>query len=116
MSTIRKLVLYRFFNENDVPKFGCGWRNVIALPGGRKWQTLVDWTTLDVAHLTLKDWGRLRAEPVITRAAPVERAMRARIRLFETYVEAEKRFNPRATKYQMPAAVKEALKLLKGAP
>jgi hypothetical protein len=38
-------------------------RSVIALPRGRKWITLIDWTTLETARMDLAAWDGLNAEP-----------------------------------------------------
>lgn len=70
--------LYRIFNEGEIDAFGAGWRSVIALAPGRKWITLVEWTTLDVTRLSLDQWRRLRPRPA-TGYSP--RRVRAAIRL-----------------------------------
>ena len=55
--------LYRIFNQGEIAGFGDGWRSVIALAPGRKWITVVDWTTLDAARLPLDLWQRLHPRP-----------------------------------------------------
>lgn len=55
--------LYRLFNQGDIPALADGWRSVIALPPGRRWITVIDWTTLETARLELADWHRLKPQP-----------------------------------------------------
>ena len=40
-------ILTRVYNQGDLGNLACGWRSLIALPPGRKWITLLDWTTLE---------------------------------------------------------------------
>lgn len=89
--------LHRFYNENDIHNFGCGWRTVLALPAGRKWITLVDWTTLDLAKVQLSEWARLKPQQVEYRAGRVLAA----IKLRQAYYE------------EKPLAIKEVIKQLK---
>ena len=42
-------MLYRVYNSGEIPSLAHGWRSVIAVPPGRKWLTLIDWTTLETA-------------------------------------------------------------------
>jgi hypothetical protein len=58
-------MLYRIFNEGDFKNLGSGWRTVIALPPGRKWITLVDWTTLDVQDVLVKEWESLQRREIV---------------------------------------------------
>jgi hypothetical protein len=55
--------LYRIFNQGEIANLADGWRSVIALAPGRKWITIVDWTTLDTARLPLDLWQRLHPQP-----------------------------------------------------
>jgi hypothetical protein len=55
--------VYRLFNQGDIPALPDGWRSVIALPPGRKWITIIDWTTLETARLNIATWHRLRPLP-----------------------------------------------------
>jgi len=55
--------LYRVFNEGEIAGFAAGWRSVIALPPGRKWITLIEWTTLATARLPLDLWRCLKPQP-----------------------------------------------------
>lgn len=77
--------LYSIFNEDDIPKFGAGRRSVVALPPGRRWVTIVDWTTLDVARIAIDIWRGLN--PVIVeggyRPRRILAAMRERAAYFE---------------------------------
>jgi hypothetical protein len=79
----RRITLYRFYNETDIPQFGCGWRSVIALPAGRKWIRLIDWSTCDVARVSLADWHSIKPELVQYRAARVLAALKTRLRYCE---------------------------------
>lgn len=106
----RKTTLFRFYNEaveGSLKNLGCGFRTVIALPPGRKWITLVDWTTCDVATISVKDWGRMKAEPVTEYSARIERAMKARIKYKFTTDD--------GTMGKPTGAIKDALKSLQGA-
>lgn len=80
--SIKRVTLHRFYNEHDIPKFGCGVRRVIALAPGRKWVTLVDPFTLDVAHVPLATWQRLRPEETEARRHVVVDAMKNRMQYF----------------------------------
>lgn len=77
--TVNYTTLHRFYNENDIPAFGCGKRSVIALPPGRKYVILIDWTTLDTAKVTLELWKRLKPESFEARTKAVIMAMRERM-------------------------------------
>jgi hypothetical protein len=73
--------LYRIFNQGEIASLADGWRSVIALPPGRKWVTVVDWTTLDTARLPLDLWQRLRPRPASGYSARrVRAAIKARLR------------------------------------
>jgi hypothetical protein len=54
--------LYCIFNQGEIAGLAAGWRSVIALAPGRKWVTVVDWTTLETARLPLDLWPRLRPQ------------------------------------------------------
>ena len=54
--------VYRIFNQGEIASLGKpapakagGWRSVIALAPGRKWITVLDWTTLETARLVAPD-------------------------------------------------------------
>jgi hypothetical protein len=55
-------MLYRVFNQGEIPSLAHGWRSVIALTPGRKWLTLIDWTTLETARIDLAAWARLKPQ------------------------------------------------------
>ena len=76
---MKHAILYRFFNENDIPQFGTGFRTVIALEPGRKWITLVDWTTLDTAKILISQWERLKPQTVQYRLSLVLNTMKERV-------------------------------------
>lgn len=79
--------LYRIFNQGEVPNLGTGWRSVVALTPGRKWITILDWTTLDTARLPLDLWRRLDPRPA-TGYSP--RRIRAAIKSRLRYVSSTK--------------------------
>jgi hypothetical protein len=56
-------MLYRVYNQGEIPSLAHGWRSVIALTPGRKWITLIDWTTLETARLEITVWQRLKPRP-----------------------------------------------------
>jgi hypothetical protein len=70
--------IYRIFNQGEIPSLADGWRSVIALAPGRKWITVLDWTTLDAARLPLDLWQRLgpRRQWAIRRAGYARRSRR----------------------------------------
>jgi hypothetical protein len=55
--------VYRIFNQGDITALADGWRSVIALPPGRKWITVIDWTTLETATLPVSTWQSLNPKP-----------------------------------------------------
>ena len=73
--------IYRIFNQGEIASLADGWRSVIALAPGRKWITVVDWTTLDTARLPLDLWERLHPRPASGYSARrVRAAIKARLR------------------------------------
>ena len=79
---MRRAKLFRFYNEavsGSLKNLGSGFRTVIALPPGRKWITLVEWTTLDTAKILVKDWERMKPEPVEFRLHVIMEAMKQRL-------------------------------------
>jgi len=52
-------VLTRVYNADDLGNLACGWRSLIALPAGRKWITVLDWTTLETARVPLVLWNKI---------------------------------------------------------
>ena len=90
-------MLYRLYNQGDVPSLAHGWRSVVALKPGRKWITLIDWTTLETSRMDMAAWHRLKPQQVSMNPRKVRAVMRRRL------------------KYVTPTqAIKEALSLLKG--
>jgi len=73
--------IYRIFNQGEIGSFADGWRSVIALTPGRKWITVLDWTTLETARLPLDLWRRLQPQPA-TGYSPrrIRAAIKARLR------------------------------------
>ncbi len=87
-------MLYRIYNQGEIPSLAHGWRSVIALTPGRKWITLLDWTTLETARVEIGTWHKLRPQPqdwlnprnvqttmrrrlkYITRTEPIREALR----------------------------------------
>jgi hypothetical protein len=73
--------IYRLFNQGEIASLSDGWRSVIALPPGRKWITVLDWTTLETARLPLDLWQRLDPRPATGYSARrVRAAIKARLR------------------------------------
>lgn len=72
-------MIYRIFNQGEIAQLAHGWRSVIALPPGRKWITLIDWTTLETAKLELSTWQRLKPQPAEYRSNRILAAMRRRL-------------------------------------
>jgi hypothetical protein len=92
-------MLYRVYNQGEIASLAHGWRSIIILTPGRKWVTVIDWTTLETARLDIAAWQRLKPQPH-DRLNPrkVGAAMRRRL------------------KYTAPTqAIREALRLLKEA-
>ena len=56
-------MLYRVYNQGEIATLAHGWRCVVALTPGRKWVTLVDWTTLESTRLEIAAWEKLRPCP-----------------------------------------------------
>lgn len=76
--------LTRVYNIGDLGRLPCGWRSLIPLPPGRKWITLVDWTTLETATVPLTLWQRLpKLETRKFSRRRVQAYMRARCRYVE---------------------------------
>jgi len=55
-------MIYRVYNQGEIPSLAHGWRSVIALTPGRKWVTVIDWTTLETARIEINLWQRLRPQ------------------------------------------------------
>jgi hypothetical protein len=92
--------VYRIFNQGEIPALADGWRSVVALSPGRKWITIIDWTTLETARLDVTSWHRLKPEP---HAAVKLRAVRSVMR--------------RRLKYITPTqAIRDPIRLLGGRP
>jgi hypothetical protein len=56
-------MLYRVYNTGEIASLAHGWRSVIAVRPGRKWVTLIDWTTLETARMEIAAWERLKPQP-----------------------------------------------------
>jgi hypothetical protein len=56
-------MLYRIYNQGEIPTLGHGWRSIIALTPGRKWVTVIDWTTLETARVEIITWQKLKPQP-----------------------------------------------------
>ncbi|HTU90413.1 MAG TPA: hypothetical protein VMF69_10090 [Gemmataceae bacterium] len=56
-------MLYRVYNQGEIPSLAHGWRSIIALTPGRKWITVIDWTTLETARLEIALWVTLTPQP-----------------------------------------------------
>jgi hypothetical protein len=91
-------MLYRVFNQGEIPTLAHGWRSIVALTPGRKWVTVIDWTTLETARIEVAAWGKLKPlEATGLNPRKVRSAMRQRLR----YATATR-------------AIHQALTLLKG--
>ena len=75
--------VYRIYNQGEIARLADGWRSVIALAPGRKWITILDWTTLETARLPLDLWQRLQPVPA---AGYSRRHIRAAIKARLRYV------------------------------
>jgi hypothetical protein len=56
-------MLFRVYNQGEIPLLAHGWRSVLCLTPGRKWVTVIDWTTLETARLEIPAWERLNPQP-----------------------------------------------------
>jgi len=90
--------LYRIFNRGEIAGLAAGWRSVIALKPGRRWVTILDWTTLESTRLRSTSgsvstrspprairrdgcWQRLNPQPATGYSAHrVRAAIKARLR------------------------------------
>jgi hypothetical protein len=73
--------IYRIFNQGEIASLADGWRSVIALAPGRKWITILDWTTLEAARLPLDLWRYLDPRPATGYSARrVRAAINTRLR------------------------------------
>ena len=74
-------MLYRVYNQGEISSLAHGWRSLIALTPGRKWITVVDWTTLETTRLEIAAWERLKPQPDDgLNRRKVRAAMRRRLR------------------------------------
>lgn len=53
---------YKVYNQGELSGLAHGWRSVLALEPGRKWITVIDWSTLEVARVALSVWQGMRPE------------------------------------------------------
>ncbi|HEY7330697.1 MAG TPA: hypothetical protein VH592_23860 [Gemmataceae bacterium] len=93
-------MLYRVYNQGEIPSLAHGWRSVIVLTPGRKWVTVIDWTTLETARIEIVAWQKLKPQ-LHDRLNPrkVRAVMRRRLR------------------YGTPTeAIRQALRLLEETP
>lgn len=63
MKTTDLTPVYRIYNQGEISAMADGWRSVVALAPGRRWITIIDWTTLETARLDVTAWQRLKPEP-----------------------------------------------------
>jgi hypothetical protein len=91
-------MLYRVFNQGEIPSLVHGWRSVILLPPGRKWVTVIDWTTLETGRLEIAAWQSLQ---------PLESTGLNRLKVYAT-------MRRRLQYVSATNAIKQALHLLKG--
>ena len=98
MNSDHQAVIYRIYNQGDIPSLAHGWRSVIAAKPGRKWITLIDWTTLETCRMDIAAWHRLQPQPA---TAINPRKVRIHMRRHLQYVTATQ-------------AIKDAMIMLKG--
>jgi hypothetical protein len=91
--------IYRIFNQGEITGLGAGWRSVIALAPGRKWITVLDWTTLETTRLPLDLWRRLDPRPA---AGYSPRRIRAAIKARLRYVRSTKVIRAAAASLKSP--------------
>jgi hypothetical protein len=73
-------MLYRVYNQGEIAPLAHGWRSLLCLTPGRKWVTVIDWTTLETARLEIAAWQRLKPLPDGTLSRrKVRAAMRRRL-------------------------------------
>ena len=90
-------MLYRVYNQGEIPALAHVWRSLIALTPGRKWVTVIDWTTLETARLEITAWQKLKPQ---SDGSLNRRKVRAAMR--------------RRLKYAAPTeAIREALRLIR---
>ena len=90
-------MFYRVYNQGEIPSLAHGWRSVIVLTPGRKWVTVIDWTTLETTRMEIAAWAKLQPlEAAGLNRRKVYAAMRRRLK----YVTATQ-------------AIKQALRLLR---
>jgi hypothetical protein len=94
--------VYRIYNQGEIARFvgacpgprvralrgprinsGRSWRSVIALAPGRKWITILGWTTLETTRLPLDLWRRQQPRPATGYS---RRRIRAAIKARLSYV------------------------------
>jgi|GEM_PF-6774921 len=74
-------MLYRVYNQGEIPTLAHGWRSIVALTPGRKWVTLIDWTTLETARIEISTWQTLNPlEETGLNRRKVRSAMRQRLK------------------------------------
>lgn len=58
-------MIYNVFNQGEIPHIGHGQRSLLALPPGRKWIVVIDWSNphLEHAKIAIKAWEGLRPTP-----------------------------------------------------
>ena len=91
-------MLYRIYNQGEIRSLAHGWRSVIILTPGRKWVTVIDWTTLETTRMEVAAWAKLQ---------PLEAAGLNRRKVYT----AKRRRRKHVTASQ---AIKQALRLLRG--
>lgn len=74
-------MIYRIFNQGEIPQLATGYRSVIALQPGRKWIKIIDWSTLETANVEIATWARMKpAEETHLKIRKVKSIMKARLR------------------------------------
>jgi hypothetical protein len=68
---------FKIFNNGTLKQLPSGTRNIIALIG-RKWITIIEWSTLDTTKISFKKWESLDKVPTVPCISSIKRIMRAR--------------------------------------
>ena len=67
---------HHVYNTGQLPHIAHGHRSLLVVETGRKWVTLLDWTTLEACKVELAVWERMKPEQRNGTARTVRRAMR----------------------------------------
>lgn len=80
---MKKITVHRIFNENELTHIGTGWRIVLVVREGRKYVTVLDWTTMDYDRIEKDEWNDIRMDVLQYPRSHVIAQMKACIKRFE---------------------------------